>query len=625
MTVVDDVKARLDIVELVSSYSPLQRSGSSFRANCPFHQERTPSFYVFPDRQSWRCFGACATGGDVFSFVMRAENLDFGEALRRLAQQANVTLPSQERRVEQQERLQINEVAARFFQQRLASAQGADTRGYLTQRDISRESIEKFELGLSPADGQSLGQHLAREGFPPEQSAQAGLIRVGDEGRQRDLFRGRLMIPIRDAQGELAGFGSRALDDSVPKYLNSPRTAMFDKGRILYALYLARESIRQKGMVIVEGYMDAIMAHQHGFDNVVASMGTALTEQQVSQVRRLTSDVTMALDPDLAGQQATLRSLESSWQVFQRREVARSQGTTLFQPGQTTQLKVAALPDGLDPDEVIRRSPEEWPRLIEQGVPLLDYLFTALSAQLDLSSSQGKTRMVELLFPLIAAVPEPTEQDRYFQRLAEQLEVRPETLLASVVRPRVVQPRRGQPQAQSRPEVSQSAFETSGRDAVDEYYLALLLQHPELWGEVAETPADYFRRQENRAIFCHLAELRGSRGNPFSTELVQETIPLELEEQLQTLLQRPLPPSDHLQRVAGLQDAFHRMEERYLRDSKRLEEQALKDSSTEEETNSPEGSLGLPEDFFSEVLELNQRIKINEGSRSQFTRNPRTW
>jgi DNA primase len=620
MTVVDDVKARLDILELVSGYATLQRSGSSFKANCPFHQERTPSFYVFPDRQSWRCFGACATGGDVFSFVMRAENLEFGEALRRLAQQVGVALPSQERRAEQQERLQINEVAARFFQQRLTSAQGADTRDYLDQRDISRDSIEKFELGLSPGDGQSLGQRLAREGFPPEQSAQAGLVRAGDEGGHRDLFRGRLMIPIRDGQGELVGFGSRALDDSVPKYLNSPRTPLFDKGRILYALYLAREAIGHRGMVIVEGYMDAIMAHQHGFDNVVASMGTALTEQQVSQVRRLTSDVTMALDPDMAGQQATLRSLESSWQVFQRRAVARSQGTTLFQPGQTTQLKVAALPDGLDPDELIRRSPAEWPRLIEQGVPLLDYLFAALSAQMDLNSSQGKTRMVELLFPLIAAVPEPTEQDRYFQRLAEQLDVRPETLLASVVRPRAMQTRRGP--AQARPEVSQSAFESSDHEPVEEYYLALLLQHPELWGEVAELPTDFFRRQENRAIFSQLSDLHGSQGDLFSTELVCETIAPELEEQLQILLQKSLPPSDHQQRVAGLQDTFHRLEERNLKDSKILEERALKDSNKDEENDSAGGSLDFLEDFYLEALELNQRIRINEGSRNRLARNP---
>jgi DNA primase len=610
MTVVDDVKARLDILELVSGYVALQRSGSSYKANCPFHQERTPSFYVFPDRQTWRCFGACATGGDPFTFVMRAENLDFGEALRRLAQRVGVTLPSRERRQEQQAGLQINEAARQYFQQRLASAQGAGTRDYLSQRSISRESIERFELGLSPPDGQSLGQHLVREGYTLDQAAQAGLVRLGEGGRHQDLFRGRLIIPIRDSQGELVGFGSRALDDSVPKYLNSPRTALFDKGRILYALHLAKEAVRQKGMVIVEGYMDAIMAHQHRFDNVVASMGTALTEQQVGQVLRLTSEVTMALDPDVAGQQATLRSLESSWQVFQRRELGRSQGTTLFQARQAAQLRIAALPDGLDPDEVIRRSPEEWERLVQQGLPLMDYLFTALSGQIDLSGPQGKARIVELLFPLIAAVPEPTEQDRYFQRLAEQLDVRPETLLASVVRPRAFQPRRARPEAEARPEVAQSAFARLDRDPVEEYCLALLVQYPELWHEATELRADYFRRQENRAIFEHLAASSSGEGAPAFSGAVLETIGPDLEDQFNLLLQKELPPLDHGRRVVAVQDAVHRLEERALRELKI--EEAMKFS---------EGASGLTEEPFAEVLDLNQKIKTNEGSRNWLARN----
>jgi DNA primase len=610
MTVVDDVKARLDILELVSSYVALQRSGSSYKANCPFHQERTPSFYVFPDRQTWRCFGACATGGDAFTFVMRQENLDFGEALRRLAQQVGVALPTRERRQEQQTGLDINEAARLYFQQRLSSAQGTKTRDYLSQRGVSKESTDRFELGLSPPDGQALGQHLVREGFPLAESAQAGLIRVGEGGRHQDLFRGRLMIPIRDGQGELVGFGSRALDDSVPKYLNSPRTALFDKGRILYALYLARDSVRQQGMVIVEGYMDAIMAHQNGFNNVVASMGTALTEQQVSQVRRLTSQVTMALDPDVAGQQATLRSLESSWQVFQRSELGRSQGTTIFQARETTQLKIAALPDGLDPDEVIRRSPDEWAQLVQHGVPLLDYLFMALAAQMDLDSSQGKSRMVELLFPLIAAVPEPAEQDRYFQRLAEQLEVRPETLLASVVRPRAMQPRRQRPEASQRTEVTQSAFARLGRDPVEDYCLALLVQNPELWEDAAELREDYFRRQENRAIFNHMAGLLSDEAPVFSQEFLSETIAPELKEQLGFLLLKQLPPFDRQRQAVALKDTVHRLEERALRDLK-----------IEEGIKFSEGASDLSEGPFAEVLDLNHKIKTNEGTRNWLARN----
>ena len=311
MTVIDDIKSRLDITDVVSKYVTLQRSGANSKANCPFHQEKTPSFYVFPGRQSWRCFGACATGGDVFSFVMRAENLEFKDTLERLAQQAGVELPKRQERAEQRSATDINEETRAYFQRLLASDRGKPARDYLERRGLSQQAVEKFELGLSPGDGQSLRNHLERQGFSPQQMDLAGVTRTMDSGQQRDLFRGRLMFPIRNGQGGLGGFGARALDDSQPKYLNSPRSPVFDKSRILYALHLAKDSARQQGVVIVEGYMDAIAAHEKGFTNVVASMGTAITEHQVAEIRRITGDVTMALDADAAGQQATLRSLDS--------------------------------------------------------------------------------------------------------------------------------------------------------------------------------------------------------------------------------------------------------------------------------------------------------------------------
>ena len=345
MTVVDDIKGRLDILEVVSRYVPLQRSGRSHKAPCPFHQEKTPSFFVFPERQSWRCFGACATGGDVFSFVMRSENMEFGDALKHLAQQTGVELPNLEKRNLNQGNFDINESARIYFQELLVSAKGTEARAYLDRREVSAQAIEKFELGLSPSDGESLKNHLVKQGFSLQQLNQAGVVRTSQNGWNHDLFRSRLMFPIRNGQGGLGGFGARALDDSQPKYLNSPRTPVFDKGHILYGLHLAKESARQEGIVIVEGYMDAVAAHQEGFNNVVASMGTALTENQVAEIRRLTKDVTMALDADVAGQQATLRSLESSWRVLQTQVAGRSQGTTLFQRPEMLNLKIAVMPE----------------------------------------------------------------------------------------------------------------------------------------------------------------------------------------------------------------------------------------------------------------------------------------
>ena len=434
MTLVNDIKSRLDILEVVSRYIPLQHSGRSYRANCPFHQEKTPSFHVFPDRQSWRCFGACATGGDVFSFVMRVENVEFPEALKRLAQQAGVSLPDRKRSSEKQSSFQINEAAKAYFQRLLASAQGADARRYLESRGLTASTIEKFEFGLSPGDGTSLRKHLVNQGFTEEQLALAGVVRSAENAQYRDVFWGRLIIPIRNTDGELVGFGGRSMDGSDPKYLNSPRSAVFDKGHILYALNLAKEAASSQGIVIVEGYMDAIMGHQCGFSNLVASMGTALTEFQVSAIRRFTSQITMALDPDPAGRQATLRSLESSWRIFQTKVVAQSRGTTLYQRQSIPELKIAVLPEGVDPDEIMRRSVGDWSRIVNEAMPFMEYLFIAMSAQVDLSTAQGKTALAGSLFPLIAAVAEPTQQDHYFRVLASHLGVTEETLRASMGR-----------------------------------------------------------------------------------------------------------------------------------------------------------------------------------------------
>jgi DNA primase len=603
MTVVDDIKGRLDILEVVSRHVTLQRSGRSYKANCPFHEERTPSFFVFPDRQSWRCFGGCASGGDVFSFVMRAENLEFGEVLRRLAQQTGVALSGRERRDEQENVSQINEAARRYFQRLLASAQGSQTRDYLDERGLNRETIEKFELGLSPPDGESLNNHLLHQGFPAESLALAGVVRAGEDGRQRDLFRGRLMIPIRNGQGELSGFGARTLGEAEPKYLNSPRSAAFDKGRILYGLHMAKEPAIQQGIVVVEGYMDTIAAHQHGFNNVVACMGTALTEHQVAEIKRLTHRVTMALDPDAAGRQATLRSLESSWRVFQARVAGAAQGTTLFQRQDMPEIRVAELPGAEDPDRLIRRSPQEWTELVEGASPLFDYVLTALSDQVDPATPQGKARLVELLFPMVAAVPEPAQQDHYFQLLASHVGVTRETLQASVGRPTAV--RRSRTAASNGPSATPSAFAKQDRDPVEDYCLAVLLRYEEL-GEAAEAlRPEYFRRLENREIFTQwlLARQQGIEA-PLAPWL-KETIDDELAEHLDSLLERALPPLDSPKRPAAFQDTVGRLEGRHLRELK-----------TEEGIRFTEEPPDLLEQEYPEVLELNRRIRDKQETRN---------
>jgi DNA primase len=616
MTVVDDIKSRLDILEVVSGYVPLQRSGRSYKANCPFHQEKTPSFYVFPDRQTWRCFGACATGGDVFSYVMKAENLEFGEALKRLAQQAGVALPTNEGRSQQQALFEINEAARSYFQQRLASSEGADARSYLERRGLDKATIDRFEMGLSARDGESLKNHLVNQRFSLEQLAQAGIVTAGESGRYRDLFRHRLMIPIRNGQGELSGFGGRALDDSNPKYLNSPRTPVFDKGRILYGLYLAKDAIRQKGAVVVEGYMDAIMAHQHGFNNVVASMGTALTEHQVGEIRRLTNNIVMALDADAAGQQATMRSLESSWRVFQTQVAGQTRGTTLYQRQDALELKVAVLTEGKDPDEIIRKSPDEWPRLIENARPLFEYLLAALSGQVDVTTPQGKAWVAQRLYNFIAAVPEPIQQDQYFQMLADDLRVNEDTLRASMGRftaqsanQRPNRARRVQSSSGQEAPFTDSAFARLENDPVEEHCLAYVLQNAELHWAIGELRHEYFRRPENREIFNYMQHAAADGFDELAMDWLSQTVDEELGRHLDHLLGKVLPPVGNQQET--VRDIVYRLEERYLREMKTEEAMRFAEIPSED----------LMEEQFEATLDMNQRFKKNELGRNYLAQN----
>ena len=603
MAVIDDIKSRLDILDVVSQHVPLQRSGRSYRANCPFHQEKTPSFHVFPDRQSWRCFGACATGGDVFSFVMRAENLEFPDALKRLSQQSGVPLPSREGRSQQQGMVQISEAAKTYFQELLSSGQGAEARAYLERRGLDRGVIESFELGVSPKDGDALRRHLADRGHSVQDMAQAGVVHVTDNGWARDLFRGRLMFPIRNGQGELAGFGGRALDDANPKYLNSPRTAIFDKGRLLYGLHLCKqlsnEEASAKGLVVVEGYMDVIAAHQYGFRNVVASMGTALTEHQVAAIRRVTSDVTMALDPDTAGQQATLRSLESSWKALYSTVVGHSRGVTTYQSAGALEPKIAVLPPGQDPDQFIRNSPEQWASLIENTTPIFDFVLTAVSAQFDASTSQGKARIAEYVSSLIFRA-EPTRQDHYFQSLAVHLGVTSETLRATMSRP--------SPSLRRRSTVSQgrdatpSPFAKLDRDPLEDYCLAMLLQNDELDEAAVSLRPEYFQRLENREIINHWSRSQG-QDQPLTS--LRAEIDQELVEHLETLVAKTLPPLSPKSRLGAFQGTIRRLEERYLRELKR-----------EEEIRFTEAPSDWEDEIQTGVLEVNERLRQNQERRS---------
>jgi DNA primase len=485
MSVITEVKQRLDIVELVSEYVTLQKAGRNFKGLCPFHSEKHPSFFVFPEQQSWHCFGACGTGGDIFSFIMKKEGVDFGQALRLLAQRVGVTLGPREAASkvedEKKERLfKINEAATEYYHHLLLSTKaGEAARSYLARRKVMPETIKDFRLGFSPDAWEPLKNYLVGNGYPEEELVEVGLIVEKEEGGSYDRFRNRLMFPICDIQDRVTGFGARVLDDSLPKYINSPQTSIFDKGSILYGLDRARSAIRKRNFVIiVEGYMDVLTAHQHDWQNIIGSMGTSLTERQVEGIKKLTNNITLALDADLAGEEATLRG---------KAILAYS----------NAEANVILLPPGKDPDEVIRENPALWQKLVEQAMPILDFAFQSVISKVDINKARDKSLAVQKLLPSIYGIKDPVQQSHYLRKLARELKIEESAIRAAL---RESKAGRKKPQISKPTEQSRLAHQLVS-SPIEEYCLALLLQYPELRPLAQELSPEYFESTENREVF----------------------------------------------------------------------------------------------------------------------------
>jgi len=434
MTVVDDIKDRLDIVEIVGQTVKLRRTGKNYIGFCPFHSNtRTPAFVVFPETQTWRCFGQCNEGGDLFGYMMKREGWDFNEALKQLAERAGVTLAQHtpETKANEQARQDLSaileEAAAFFRQQMLTNPSGKKALDYLHKRGLTDETIKVWGLGYAPESWSALLDHLRQKNFQPDLIVAAGLMTERDDGSIYDRFRHRLMFPIRGPYGQLVGFGGRILNpDDVPKYLNSPATDLFDKGRLLYGLDLARKSVRSLNQaVIVEGYMDVIGLHQAGFSNAVSPMGTALTEDQFRLIKRLTRNIILALDPDAAGQNATLKGLETARKVMDQESEIRfdSRGLMRFEQHLNADIRVTALPGQKDPDEIVLEDPEAWKHIIANAKPVVVHVMETLAAGQDLRDAKVKRDIAAQVMPLIDDVADAVEREAYRQQLATFLRV----------------------------------------------------------------------------------------------------------------------------------------------------------------------------------------------------------
>ena len=416
MSEVEEIKSRLDIVDLISEHVNLIQSGRNFKANCPFHSERTPSFIVDPSRQLWRCFGSCSTGGDVFSFLMKVEGIEFPEALRILGERTGIKITGNSSSILKDDYYQINEIAKNFYKSNLNSDEGKIAVDYLQSRGIDLKKIDSFDLGYSFKDRDSLKNHLSFHHVDFEKAIESGLLNKFDNGNVKDFFVGRLMFPISDRNGRVVGFGARSLDDSMPKYINTPSSPVFDKRNILYGLHLAKDSIRKNNeVVVVEGYMDVVAAHEYSFKNVVASMGTALTVEQVRQIRNLASSYILALDQDTAGQEATLRSLQSSWGIFESLNTSKNDNFSDY----SKILKVLSIPNGKDPDEFIRSESQDWGKIVSDALPLMDYLIPSLISRFDVNVPGNSQKILELIFPILNNMDQ-IDRGKYLVELASK-------------------------------------------------------------------------------------------------------------------------------------------------------------------------------------------------------------
>jgi len=422
---IEEIKSRVDIVEIVGQYVHLRPSGRNYVGLCPFHSEKTPSFTVSPDKQLFHCFG-CQTGGDVFAFLMKRTGIGFAEAVQQLAQRAGIdwerltqSPEDAARERKRRELLEVHRLVAGFFQEMLQAPAGAAARDYLAQRGIQPATVERFQLGFAPG-GDQLVRFLAKRGVSPELAVEAGLLLPGRDGRPPyPRFRERLMFPIADHAGRVIGFGGRLLVEraGAPKYLNSPETPLFSKGRVLYGLHLAREAARQAGAVIVvEGYMDCISLWQNGVPNVVASLGTAFTEAQAQALARLAERVVIAFDADAAGEAAARRTLD----------ILRAAGL---------RVAVMQLPAGKDPDEFVRQfGPAAVAAAIAKAVPLVEYKLNQVLPPAGAVSVEAKARAVEAALAIIAEVESAVEREGYMELVAQRLGISMDTLRVEMAR-----------------------------------------------------------------------------------------------------------------------------------------------------------------------------------------------
>lgn len=463
MTDLEEIKQKIDLVALVSEYVPLKKTGANFKGLCPFHNEKTPSFIVSPERQIWHCFGGCQDGGDIFKFLMRIENLEFPEALKILAQRAGVNLASYQptKTSEIKDKIYaVNKLASEYYQYILTThALGEKARDYLTNRLITNNSIKLFMIGYAPNSWDSLIKFLNKKKYAVADLEAAGLVSKSGIGHYFDRFRGRIIFPLFDHRGNVCGFAGRLLDPDTKeaKYINTAETPVYIKGNILYGLNIAKDEIKKEGFaVVVEGEIDAIQSYQAGVRNVVAIKGSALTSGHVSLLKRYTENIYLSLDADFAGDAAAHRGIE----------IADQAGLN---------IKVVTFKEGKDPDELIKKDPKLWREAVEKAVPFYDYIIDSALEKHDPKAAEGSKKIVAEVAKFLVPIENLVVKNHYLKKLAKKLDVSQNILEEQLTKEVKT--------FKKEFEIKNSVFSKPRNELLEEYLLSLLLQSPK--------PSDY--------------------------------------------------------------------------------------------------------------------------------------
>src|SRR3989344_6775681 len=510
---IEEIKEKLDITQVVGEYIKLQKAGANLRALCPFHQEKNPSFFVSPARQMWHCFGGCGEGGDIFKFVMKIEGIEFGDALRLLAQKAGVALKALDPAVarmqsERKGMAEMMEWCVKFFERQLAdSLVGKEAVQYLLGRGVTTESMTKWRLGYAPDSALGLCEFLESKGYSRDEIGRAGML-VYSEGKTYDRFRSRIMFPVADLHGSVIGFGGRiftkagaAVKEGFAKYVNTPNTALYDKSKVLYGLDKAKmQVLKNDACILVEGYMDAIMVSQAGNENVVAVSGTALTPWHLKILKRYCENLLLSFDMDIAGDTATRRGID----------LALQDGFS---------LKVITMPEK-DPAEVIQESPEAWKKFLESAVSILDFYFSTALSRHDKKSPEGKKAIAKDLLPVIAKIANSIEQAYWTGKLSHEIGVKEEIIQEELKRVKSGTEQYGGPQ--DAPQKSETPV--SRKQLLEDRTLALLFRRPENLTLITEERLSLFsvRTQEIFAGFEKNPALKFEAFEPlFSVETIE--------------------------------------------------------------------------------------------------------